>query len=160
MELRSSRQCARKFDPREFATLRRLRKSRRRTHAPRGGTDMFLRAPVLPLISAGCGVKLWPFAVKHWCFAENMHIYDGDCAYRKRFGCWTKALPIPFGALFDFLPPKSLLKKLPKFDGPSIPGIMVGYRTHPGGKWTGDYKIIPMMDFDAMKTTGRTVRCY
>ena len=36
----------------------------------------------------------------------------------------------------------------------------MGYRTHPGGLWTGDYKIIPMMDFDDSKTTTKTVRCY
>ena len=88
---------------------------------------------------AGCGVKLWPLAVKHWCFSENLHNYDGDCAYRKRFGCWSEAKKIPFGALIDFRPPESLLKTLPKFDGTYLPGIMVGYRTQPGGKWAGDY---------------------
>ena len=90
---------------------------------------------------------------KHWCFAENMREYDGDCAYRKIFGVWTKAKQIPFGALIDFKPPKSLAEKLPKMGPNGIPGIMMGYRTHPGGKWTGDYKIIPMCDFDADKTT-------
>ena len=30
---------------------------------------------------AGAGVKLWPYAVKHWCFAENLHVYNGDCRY-------------------------------------------------------------------------------
>ena len=42
----------------------------------------------------------------------------------------------------------------------SMPGIMMGYRTHPGGKWTGDYKVICLADFDEAKTTGRTLRCY
>ena len=51
-------------------------------------------------------------------------------------------------------------KKLPKMGRRGIPGIMVGYRTHPGGKWTGDYKIIPICDFDFTKTTTRHVRCF
>ena len=41
-----------------------------------------------------------------------------------------------------------------------IPGILVGYRTHPGGKWAGDYKIIPECDFDVSKTTSRKLRCF
>ena len=109
---------------------------------------------------AGVGVKLWPFAVKHWCFAENSHLYDGSCAYFKRFGEFSKHKDIPFGALVNFLPPKSLAEKLPKFDTPGIPGIMMGYRTHPGGKWTGDYKISPVCDWDLEKTTTQIVRCF
>ena len=112
------------------------------------------------LEKSGLGIKLWPYAVKHWCFAENLHVYDGDCAYRKRFGTWCKAKEIPFGALIDFKPPKSLEKKLPKMGPRGIPGILVGYRTHPGGKWAGDYKIIPECDFDFTKTTSKKLRCF
>ena len=82
---------------------------------------------------AGVGVKMWPYVVKHWCFAETLHIYEGDFAYRKRFGVWCKAKEIPFGALIDFRPPKSLEKKLPKMGPRGIPGIHVGYRMQPGG---------------------------
>ena len=76
------------------------------------------------------------------------------------FGEFSKHKDIPFGALVNFLPPKSLAERLPKFDTNGIPAIMMGYRTHPGGKWTGDYKVICLADFDEAKTTGRTLRCY
>ena len=102
-------------------------------------------------------MKFWPYAVKHWCFAENTHVYDGDCAYRKRFGVWTKAQRIPFGALVDFRPPKKLLKQLPKFGSTGLPGIFLGYRTQPGGKWIGDYLVSPMCDWDMTKSTDKHV---
>ena len=59
------------------------RVERRNRHVLEGTRAILDRACV--------GVKLWPYAVKHWWFAENMHVYDGDCTYRKRFGVWTKA---------------------------------------------------------------------
>ena len=58
------------------------------------------------LETSGLGVRLWPYACQHWCFSENTRAIEGDCSYRRRFGRWSKAKQIPFGALVDFLPPE------------------------------------------------------
>ena len=39
-------------------------------------TGMYSRV-LVRCLRAGVGVKLWPYAVKHWCFAENTHDYGG-----------------------------------------------------------------------------------
>ena len=85
---------------------------------------------------------------------------DGESTYFRRHRRWCKAFPIPFGALVDFRPPKPLLKKLPKMGPTGIPGIMLGYHVQPGGKWSGDYLVSPLCDWDTTKTTGRNVRCF
>ena len=103
---------------------------------------------------------MWPYVVKHWCFAENTHDYGGDCSYRKRYGVWSKAQRIPFGAIIDFKLPKKLEKQLPKFGPRGLPGLLLGYRTQPGGKWSGDYRVSPLCDWDSAKSTTRNVRIF
>ena len=56
-------------------------------------------------------------------------------------------LRIPFGALVDFLPSPVQGKQTPKFAPKSIPGVFLGVKLHPGGRWRGEYIAIPLSDF-------------
>ena len=103
-------------------------------------------------------MRLWPYACQHWCFSENTRAIEGDCSYRRRFGRWSKAKQIPFGALVDFLPPEQLRKTLPKMGTATTPGVFLGWKLHPGGKWSGDYLCSPLCDWDNAKTHGKKVR--
>ena len=58
---------------------------------------------------------------------------------------------IPFGGAerqVKFLPRPDTVKALPKFAPRGVPGSIVGYRLHNGGKWTRDYLVFPVRYFD------------
>ena len=47
---------------------------------------------------------------------------------------------------------------LPKMAPTTIAGIFFAFDMHPGGLWSGDYIVSPLMDWDESKTTGKRVR--
>ena len=89
----------------------------------------------------------WPFAVRYWCFADDVAVRDGESAWNLRHGSGHFAKHgslIPFGCLVDFLPKPDAVRAMPKFEPRANQGIPVGYRLNPGGKWASDYQIFPL----------------
>ena len=60
---------------------------------------------------------------------------------------------IPFGALVDFKPTPAKAQMLQKFAPTSVPGIFLGYHLQPGGKWKGDYFVIPLTELQSSEDT-------
>jgi len=46
------------------------------------------------------------------------------------------------------MPKPEVVKTLPKFDGRSTPGILVGYHLQPGGLWKGEFQVSPKSKFE------------
>ena len=57
-------------------------------------------------------------------------------------------------------PPKPMRDKLSKMGSRGVPGLFMGYHMHPGGRWSGDYWVSPLADWDATKTSGSKVRFF
>ena len=51
------------------------------------------------------------------------------------------------GASIEFKPTPVVGKPGPKFDPKAIPGIFLGYHVLPGGRWHGDYWVVPVSSF-------------
>ena len=83
------------------------------------------------------------------CFAYNTrHVVGQKNPYMLRHGRPTKAKAVPFGALLDFRPPEPILKKMPMMVPRGIPGLMLGYHMLTGGRWSGDYLVSPLSDWE------------
>lgn len=51
------------------------------------------------------GMRWWQYAVKHYCFSQNIAVVDGDSSYNQRLKKGhPPGLKIPFGTAIDFLP--------------------------------------------------------
>ena len=102
------------------------------------------------LSQSGLPSYWWPYAGKYFCWIRNVECRGGDSAYNRRFrrGHW-KGKWAAFGQEIDFRPPPPVLEQLGKFDEPSLPGIFLGYKVHPGGKWHGEYYVAYIKDFES-----------
>ena len=90
----------------------------------------------------------WPYAARHFCWMHNSSsnkFLKGATPWEARYHTAFPAKRIPFGALVHFRP--STAKNLQKFDARMIYGVFLGYRAHPGSKWSGDYLIASLEDF-------------
>mgnify|MGYP003345448369 FL=1 len=108
-----------------------------------------VRAVRTNLLQAGLPCCFWPYAAGHYAFTKNATLHEGDSAYNKRHraGHIDRKKLIPFGALVQFKP-SPVAKKQPKKMAPTtIPGILVGYLTNPGERWTDGYLCMPLDDF-------------
>ena len=88
------------------------------------------------LIQSGLNQPWWPFAMKHYCFVDNVTspTKNGLTAYRNRFSQDFKGILVPFGACVDFKPSSPAdLDQLPKLGSKLLSGIFVGYHLHSGG---------------------------
>ena len=99
---------------------------------------------------SGLPVEWASLAVRH----ELMHRRcqptneEGDSIYTARHpGCKLPML-CPFGAKIVFKPPP-LQGNGSKMATPGRDGIIVGYDVQPGGAWSGDYKVVELMDFES-----------
>ena len=100
-------------------------------------------------MQSGLSHMWWPYAATHHCFARNVGLVSGDSSYNRRYQQGhCKAQLMPFGALVNFVPtlrsdvnPESCVSKLHR-------GLLVGYSTQPGGKWSGDYLVV---DFEQLQ---------
>ena len=77
------------------------------------------------LLHAGLPPRLWPLAATFFCVACNIDEAQGPSPWDRRRGHGSfKGVRCPFRALIDFLPPKPLLAKQPKFLGLAVsPGF-------------------------------------
>ncbi len=86
------------------------------------------------LLQAGLPRGYWPYAMRSYCFAQNIDIVDGDSAWNKRHGQGQfDGRSIPFGCLVDFKPQPVVDKTMPKGMPDAIPGVFFGYKLNPGG---------------------------
>jgi len=83
---------------------------------------------------AGLPHKFWPYAVRHWCFAHNIHQSDGNSPWHKRHkkGHFEGKI-LPFGCLVDFMATPEVTQGQAKFMPKAIPGVFLGYILQPGG---------------------------
>ena len=101
-----------------------------------------LRAP-------GLHGSWWPWAGRHNAFARNMSHEDGTDPYLERHAERRSAPRIPFGALVWYLPTsRSPYTTRPSMDEPvARKGLFLGYHTHPGGRWNGDFQVADLDQF-------------
>ncbi len=77
----------------------------------------------------------------------------------RRHGEPFPAMLLPFGALVDFLPTPRKDGSVydDKIEARMKPGLFVGWKLAPGGKWTGDYYVVDFQQFVAHLHDGRVV---
>ena len=115
------------------------------------------------LENAGFKAAWWPMAVRHWCFATNTAIENGESSWQLRHGKGHfSGLRLPFGCLVDFKPsavkPGKRGRQVPhpKFAPVAEPGVFMGYHILPGGRWRGDYLVATLQEFNvAIANPGR-----
>ncbi len=116
------------------------------------------------LEKAGFKAAWWPMAVRHWCFATNTAIVEGNSSWQLRHGKGHfSGLRLPFGCLVDFKPSAVKQGKRgrqvphPKFAPVAEPGVFMGYHILPGGRWRGDYLVATLHEFNvAIANPGRS----
>jgi hypothetical protein len=97
---------------------------------------------------AGLPSCFWTYAVRHWCFMDNVAVTNGDSPWNLRHGKGQYAGPlIPFGCLVDYLPKPEQVKLLPKFEPRGQQGIFMGYYLQPGGQWKHELLVFPLSRF-------------
>ena len=91
------------------------------------------------------------FYAKSNCFMRNMTnvIAGGENAGKTSYEAWTGdsadgLVLYQFGAEISFVLPPSTSAKSEKFAPRGIPGIFLGYKTQPGGKWARSYLVVPL----------------
>ena len=102
------------------------------------------------LYHAGMPETWWTFAARHFCMMLNILVRNKASPYFRRFNEPFRGRRIPFGALVDYRPPTGGPGSAQKTKwGPkSIPGIFLGYHFNPGGRWSQDYLVACLDDFD------------
>ena len=104
------------------------------------------------VVQAGFSASWWPIALEHLCFSKVITDVAGDSPYSKRLGRGEcRGERISFGALIDFMPQPET--RIYNWGGKAITGLFVGYHTHPGSVWSGDYLVA---DFALL---GAKLRC-
>ena len=103
------------------------------------------------LSAAGLLPQFWPYAIRDYCFAENIKMVEGDSAWNRRFKKGHFRGPvIPFGCLVDFKQTPERADKMPKAAPDAVPGIMFGYKLNPGGVWNGEFYFVALREFADM----------
>ena len=99
---------------------------------------------------SGVPEGMWPFAAAAFCFGVNTGIINGDSPWNRRFkkGHFRGKL-IPFGSLVEYRPPQPVVAAQGKLGARAIPGVCLGYRVHPGGKWRQEFLIAPISCFNS-----------
>ena len=110
------------------------------------------------IVQSGLSHHWWAEAMRTYCFLRNISdiMEYGSTPYHRRFGPFPGHV-IPFGAQVQYaMPPGSSVAS----HEPNKPfaqkyhtGIFMGYRLHPGGKWSGDYEILDAEQLSAADST-------
>ena len=77
--------------------------------------------------------------------------------HEQRFGHEFLGLLLPLGAKVQFRPPTPVLKAQHKFAPRTRAGIFLGWHMLMGGRWSGDYLVGDLQDFEA---GAKNVRIY
>ena len=103
------------------------------------------------LSAAGLLPQFGPYAIRDYCFAENIKMIDSDSAWNKRFKQGHFRGPvILFGCLVDFKQTPERADRMPKAAPDAVPGIMFGYKLNPGGSWNGEFYFAALHEFANM----------
>jgi len=103
------------------------------------------------LSTAGLPACFWPFAVVYVCILHNItKSYDQNgysmCPWEIKFGEEFQGKTSPFGCGLFYLPAPT--KGMNTKAAPNMSyGIFLGYRTVPGGNWTGQYIVADIEAF-------------
>ena len=94
------------------------------------------------LDQAGLPACLWPLAAPCYCFNSNTEVLaeNGSSRYFMRYGeepKHCKRLPFGCGVWFKPHSESGFTRKKHKAEPNSVYGIFVGYKLHPGGKFSG-----------------------
>ena len=101
------------------------------------------------LHQSGLPERWWPFAGRHFSVGFNSTHFGSDSKtpWERRHGVQFGGTLIPFGCVVKFRPSQVEDAEKPgKFAPRAIPGLMMGYKIHPGGDWRGEYFVLPLMD--------------
>ncbi len=112
------------------------------------------------IVQSGYSTKWWLDAGVHFCFSKSVALVDGDSSYNRGHGKGHfKGERILVGAFIDFMPQPDT--KLDAMGGRSMPGAFIGYHTHAGGIWSGDYLVADYAPFKKdCDVTPATVRAH
>jgi len=106
------------------------------------------------LAQVGLGHRWRPHACRNFTFACNTMLSrrDGKTAWELRYGEPFHGPSIPFGAEVVYHESPTVAHSTPKFAprGKRGEGVFMGYHTHCGGKWSGDFFVA---DYDALSQT-------
>ena len=108
------------------------------------------------LVQAGLPACWWTYAAPYYCFMKNVMLdLNNDSAYYDTFGCHFPGKLIPFGNIVHFVPAPTKDDR-GKTEPRLCTGMIVGYRTAPGGKWMGDYLVLDINDFSGIPLHSKT----
>jgi len=112
------------------------------------------------LARAGMPHQYWHHAMRHWCCARNAEsrgrtdsAADMMTPHQHRFGEPFEAMRVPFGARVQFMPTRVSRhwNQTKPFEPKLIEGIFLGWRMHPGGRWSSLYCIAALADFEELR---------
>ena len=96
----------------------------------------------------------WTFAGMYACHIHNMTnvLTDGPHKGETSYEALTKdhshgMVLYDFGAEISFVYPPSTTKSKEKFEQRGTPGVFLGYKLQPGGKWARSYYVVPLTYF-------------
>ena len=98
------------------------------------------------LFQSGMPYKYWSLAMQ--CFVDNYNFTHfntkkGTNGHVERHGAKFSRKPLQYGCKIRYLPHAEREVELrEKIDPSPRDGIFVGYRSHSGGKWAGQYEVI------------------
>ena len=106
---------------------------------------------------AGLPSKLWPYAVKCYCFLRNVtRVIEGQTPWERRYGEQFTGPLLPFGSLVSYQPTGDHGKE--KFHSKGMYGVFFGYFTKPGGN--GDMTSSSCRSTPSGTATSRPLRGY
>ena len=111
------------------------------------------------LAQAGLSVAWWAFALVHFCVASNIPTAGGTSAHFERHKSHFRGPSIPYGAFVEVMltPDESR----DGFGSKTEPGIFLGCHFQPGGKWSGEFRIMEYRSFKSnLEATPRKTRIH
>ena len=111
---------------------------------------------ITQLLQAGFPLCLWPYAARTYSMLENVRVRtDGTCPWSSRFGEEPNFQQLPLGCLIWFVPAKTKYEQSPAAPR-LVPGVFMGYRTSPGGRFGGEYICVDLFDFKGISLAQTT----
>ena len=115
-----------------------------------------LRGIRTQLLQANFPLCLWPYAARTFSMLDNVRLReDGSSPWVMRFGEDPEFEQIPLGCMIWFKPAKTKYIPSPA-EQRMVPGVFMGYRTAPGGRWGGEYICVDLFDFKGIRLDKKT----
>ena len=103
------------------------------------------------LLLAGLPHYFWEYAMRCYCFFDNVGRVDGEgeSPWSRTHGTAFKGQLVPFGSKVYFISTTDRVKKQ-KYEDLAIAGVFAGYETTLGYGWSGIYLVWRLEDFAGM----------